>query len=186
MLKPAVPQLLSRTNGIKCRPSSPDASKAYSGKSVFSSKLVCSDCGGFYGRKVWHSTDTYRKVIWRCNSKFKSDSKCITPHLDAETIRNKFLIDYNQLVVKRESVISDCLLMRQALSDCTARDAEIYNLNEEITVVAELVKACVRENATSAQSQAEYAKKYNGLLAHYEKAMTRLAELTVEKEQKRD
>ena len=31
--------------------------KAYSGKSVFSAKLVCEDCGAFFGPKVWHSTD---------------------------------------------------------------------------------------------------------------------------------
>lgn len=31
--------------------------RAYSGNSVFSSKLVCGDCGGFFGQKVWHSTD---------------------------------------------------------------------------------------------------------------------------------
>ena len=34
------------------------------------------------GRKVWHSTDKYRKVIWRCNAKFKGEEKCKTPHLD--------------------------------------------------------------------------------------------------------
>ena len=31
--------------------------RAYSGNSVFSSKLVCGDCGGFFGQKVWHSND---------------------------------------------------------------------------------------------------------------------------------
>ena len=42
--------------------------RAYSGSSIFASKLICGDCGGFYGQKVWHSTDAYRRVIWRCNS----------------------------------------------------------------------------------------------------------------------
>lgn len=110
----------------------------------------------------------------------------MTPHLGAEIIQKKFLIAYNRLMENREGVINDCLLIRQVLSDCTALDAEIDNLNEEITVVAELVKACVNDNATSAQSQEEYAKKYNGLLARYEKATMRLAELTAEKERKRD
>ena len=160
--------------------------RAYSGNSVFSSKLVCGDCGGFFGQKVWHSNDPYRKVIWRCNSKFKGDAKCSTPHLDTETIQWKFLIAYNRLMADRESVISDCASMRQMLSDTTALDAELASLNEEITVVAELVKACVRENASTAQSQEEYAKKYNGLLARYEKATARLAEVTAEKERKLD
>jgi chromosome segregation ATPase len=86
----------------------------------------------------------------------------------------------------RESVIVDCAIMRQVLSDTTTLDAELDSLNEEITVVAELVKTCVRENASTAQSQEEYAKKYNGLLARYEKATARLAEVAAEKERKRN
>jgi len=30
----------------------------------FSGKVVCGECGSFYGSKVWHSTSKYRKVIW--------------------------------------------------------------------------------------------------------------------------
>ena len=33
---------------------------SYSGKSCFASRIVCGDCGSFYGSKVWHSTDAYR------------------------------------------------------------------------------------------------------------------------------
>ena len=31
------------------------------------SRLVCADCGGYFGAKTWHSTDAYRRVVWRCN-----------------------------------------------------------------------------------------------------------------------
>jgi hypothetical protein len=160
--------------------------RAYSGNSVFSSKLVCGDCGGFYGQKVWHSTDTYRKVIWRCNSKFKGQKKCATPHLDAETIKQKFLIAYNLLMKNRDGVIGDCELIRLAVSDCTALDAEIDRLSEEIEVVAEMVKSCVKENASAAQSQEEYTKKYNALVKRYEKATKRVDELSVERTRKQD
>lgn len=160
--------------------------RAYSGNSVFSSKLVCGDCGGFFGQKVWHSTDTYRKVIWRCNSKFKGDKKCATPHLDAETIQQKFLIAYNLLMKNRDGVIGDCELMRLAVSDCTALDAEIDRLSEEIEVVAEMVKSCVKENASAAQSQEEYTKKYNALVKRYEKATKRVDELGAERTRKQD
>ena len=160
--------------------------RAYSGNSVFSSKLVCGDCGGFFGQKVWHSNDPYRKLIWRCNSKFKGESKCATPHLDTETIQQKFLISYNRLMTDRDSVISDCASMQQVLSNTLALDAELDSLNEEITVVSELVRTCVRDSASTAQSQEEYTNKYNGLLARYEKATARLAEVNAEKERKRD
>ena len=37
--------------------------RAYSDK-AFHSKIICGDCGGFYGRKVWHSTDAYKSAIF--------------------------------------------------------------------------------------------------------------------------
>ncbi len=43
----------------------------HSSASPFSSKIICGKCGGFYGSKVWHSNDKYRKIIWRCNAKYK-------------------------------------------------------------------------------------------------------------------
>ena len=36
----------------------------HSGASCFSSKIVCGECGNFYGSKVWHSTSKYRRTIW--------------------------------------------------------------------------------------------------------------------------
>ncbi|MGX8709456.1 MAG: recombinase family protein [bacterium] len=160
--------------------------RAYSGNSVFSSRVVCGDCGSFFGQKVWHSNDAYRKVIWRCNGKFKGEKKCTTPHLDIETIQQKFLFAYNQLMENREGVISDCNQIRNLVSDCTELDAEIDKLTEEIEVLAEMVKACVKENAASAQSQKEYTKKYNALVKRYEKTSARLDTLSTEKSRKQD
>lgn len=160
--------------------------RSYSGNSIFSSKLVCGDCGGFFGQKVWHSTDAYRKVIWRCNSKFKGEKKCGTPHLDTETIQQKFLLAYNQLMQNRDGVIADCTQMRQMISDCATLNAEIEKLTEEIDIVAEMVKACVKENASSAQSQEEYTKKYSSLVKRYEKTASRLDALSAERARKQD
>lgn len=47
----------------------------YSGRSCFASRVVCGDCGAFYGSKVWHSTDEYRRTIWRCNNKYAGETK---------------------------------------------------------------------------------------------------------------
>lgn len=51
----------------------------YSGVSIFFNKIKCADCGGWYGSKVWHSTDRYRKVIYRCNRKKYNGEKCHSP-----------------------------------------------------------------------------------------------------------
>ena len=47
--------------------------------SPFSNKLVCGDCGGFYGHKVWHNRkNTERYDVWYCNRKY-SGEKCQSP-----------------------------------------------------------------------------------------------------------
>jgi len=153
----------------------------YSGNSIFSSKLVCGDCGSFYGQKVWHSTDAYRRVIWQCNGKFKGENKCTTPHLEAETIQRMFLKAYNQMMGNRERVIEDCEIMQTTLCDCTKLDADIAKWQEEIEVVAELVKKHVQDNASCAQSQDEYSKRYENLAKRYEKAVAKCEALTTER-----
>ena len=160
--------------------------RSYSGSSIFASKLICGDCGGFYGKKVWHSTDAYRREVWRCNSKFKGEARCETPALDTEVIQQMFLNAYNQLMGSREQVIRACEVMRTVVSDFSELDAEIEALNEEIQVVAGLVSQCIKENATSQQSQEEYNKKYNRLVKRYEKAVDRLKRATAEKESRTD
>lgn len=151
--------------------------KSYSGKSVLSAKLVCEDCGGFFGSKVWHSTDQYRRTIWQCNSKFSNEKRCHTPVLDTETVQQLFIKAYNQMMQDRRRIISDCELMRRTLTDFGTLDADIERQLEETQVVAELVKAAVKENASTAQSQEAYLKKYEALTERYEKASTELERL---------
>ncbi|WP_369695080.1 recombinase zinc beta ribbon domain-containing protein [Ruminococcus flavefaciens] len=55
---------------------------------AFSFLPLCGECGSFFGSKVWHSTDKYRRVIWQCNKKFKGTNLCKTPHFYVELSRN--------------------------------------------------------------------------------------------------
>lgn len=151
--------------------------KAYSGKSVLSAKLICEDCGSFFGSKVWHSTDKYRRVIWQCNSKFKNGERCHTPTVDAETVQRLFIKAYNQMMKNRKQVIEDCELMRRTLVDFGALDADIERQLEETQVIAEMVKTAVRENASTVQSQEAYLKKYDVLTKRYETAAAELERL---------
>ena len=67
--------------------------------------------------------------------------------------------------------------MRRALTDFAELDAEIERQLEETQVVAELVKAAVKENASTAQSQEAYLRKYEALTERYEKAAAELERL---------
>ena len=141
--------------------------KAYSGTSVFSSRLVCSDCGDFFGSKVWHSTDAYRKEIWRCNHKFGRDRICNTPHLTAQQIQTMFLRAYNELMQDRTQIIADCAMLRELVLDCSKQEKAIAEVEREMAVTATLVAASVKENATTVQEQDEYNRKFAELEAQY-------------------
>lgn len=95
-----------------------------------------------------------------------------------------FLKAYNQLMGDRERVIEDCGEMRALVFDCTELDNKIGALNEEIEVIAGLVDQCVRENATTTQSQEEYADKYNRLVKRYERVVGKLKTAQAEREGK--
>ena len=156
----------------------------YSGSSIFASRIVCGDCGSFYGSKVWHSNSKYRRTIWQCNEKFNGEKTCSTPHLMEEDIKARFLAAFNKLLDDREALLEDCRLMQSHLTDCTALDTELEDLRQEIEVVTELTQRCIQENAQSAQSQEEYAERYKGYVARYEKAKARVDVLQEQKKQR--
>lgn len=99
--------------------------RVYSSSNIFSAKIVCACCGGFFGSKVWHSTSKYRRMIWQCNHKFSNGEKCTTPHLYEDEIKKKFIEVRRQVFTDKEEFISSCREIVALLSDCTALDKKI-------------------------------------------------------------
>ena len=136
--------------------------------SVFSSKIVCSDCGGYYGPKVWNSNRPNRKIIWRCNDKYKHDTHCQTPHITEEEIRVQFVAAFNRLLGMKEQVIADCRIARETLRDCSSLEREIADLRKEQEQVAELARIAILEHVGVAEGggnalQEEYLAKHDAL-----------------------
>ena len=119
--------------------------------------------------------------IWRCNNKFSNETHCCTPTLDTETVQAQFITAYNRLMRDRRLLVEDCELMRTSLTDFALLDAQIEKAEEEANVVAELVNGLVRENASTAQSQDAYLRKYEALTQRYEAAKAELDRLLKER-----
>ncbi|MCB2360640.1 recombinase family protein [Clostridium estertheticum] len=136
--------------------------------SCFSGKIVCGECGSFYGSKIWHSTSKYRRVIWQCNSKFKNDEKCSTPPLYEETLKQAFIDAFSSLLENRDEILQGYEVIIQVLADTSKLDKEGAKLQNECKVGAEQIRKCVEENAYTALNQAEYEERYNSLAERYE------------------
>ena len=149
----------------------------YSGVSIFSGKIRCGECGGYFGSKVWHSTDKYRRIVYRCNKKYDGQ-KCQTPHVTEEEIKEAFVTAFNRLVTEREEIVANARLVRQTLCDTTVLAEEKAKLQQELAVLVEMTEKCIRENARIAQNQEEYQKHYEGLVARYDAVKARFDEVT--------
>ena len=157
--------------------------------SIFSSKIRCGDCGGFYGSKVWHSNDKYRKVIWRCNHKYDDGKNCSTPHLDEETIKALYLKALRILGKERDEIVATFEAVKDEMYDTMELETEQAALQQEVMVVTELVEQCISENAHVAQNQKDYQKKYDALSDRCDRTKERLDKVSgriMERQAKRE
>lgn len=57
----------------------------------FAGKIICGDCGEFYGHKVWRVRSTGEHYdVWYCNHKYDGDVPCATLRLREEEIKAAF------------------------------------------------------------------------------------------------
>lgn len=161
-----------------------DAVKRTACHSPFAGKVICGDCGEWFGPKVWHSNSQYRRVIWQCNHKFKGDEKCATPHLTEDALKESTRQALSFLIENREALIEDGRLVKAALTDHTEIDAELRAVAEEMEVVAGLIEKSIAANAITALDQEDYAKTYECLTERYQGLRKRYTDLTKQREDK--
>lgn len=158
----------------------------YSRNSIFSGRLICADCGSYYGKKVWHSNDAYRKEIFQCNYKFhKGKDKCKTPSLTEDQIKEMFLKALGILISQKENAIQDIELVLALLSDTRAEDEAISDAEAEMDVVSSLLGKEIEANSRAALNQAEVQKKHEVLVERYNKAKTSIEKATNDKTEKK-
>ena len=153
--------------------------RKFSGNDIFSAKIICGDCGGFFGAKVWHSNSKYRRVIWQCNQKFSQN--CTTPHLYEDEIKMRFLTAFASFFQQRDLVLETCQMLIDDLSDTTLLDLRIEKTSREMNAVAAVTKKHIAQNAETEQDQEEYDQKYHALVQQYEKLQQQFTKLQQER-----
>ena len=172
-------EIKARENGSK-----------HSGVSIFANKIECGCCGGWYGAKVWHSTDKYRRVIYRCNKKYAHKGKpCSTRHLTENEIKQIFVKALNSLVEVRENVIAELRSLIDSICQTRELTEEHNSVEQELSILTERLESLIRENARVAQDQTACLKQENEIRAHYlekQRDLEQLNEQIAERESKRN
>ena len=133
------------------------------GGTIFSGRIVCGECGQIYGSKVWHSTDKYRRVVWRCNDKFNGGTKCGTPTLSEEQVKEAFERLLVKLAIDKKERIRNLREVQKEVGDVRTLEREKAAILVERDAISEMVRQSIHQNATVAQDQEKYNRHYDEL-----------------------
>jgi len=154
----------------------------YSSSNIFSSRLKCGDCGGYYGRKKWHSNTRHERFVYQCNQKYKKGTKiCKTPHLSEEEIKQKFIDAYNITVEDKDRIIADTNKVILLLTNTEELDKRIIELENELQAQSKLIKRLLKDNSKIITNSETYNMKYKKLSERFNEIKDELDSLKVER-----
>jgi DNA invertase Pin-like site-specific DNA recombinase len=171
-----------------------EVGKLRSTQHVFSSRIVCGECGNRFGRKTWSSTSKYKKIVWQCNGKYQcnnhskrrkkkiSGAQCSQPHLTDAQLEYAFITAFNQMAAVKEEYCREYETLIAELTDTDALDKEISAVNTEKIATYEKIEAAIYENSRRALNQDEYNERFEKINTRYDELKARLSELAVQRQ----
>lgn len=135
---------------------------SYSGTDVFVNKIVCGECGGFFGRKVWHSNDKYKRIVYRCNRKFDNDKKCDIGVVTEDEAKQLFVEEYNKL--DKTKAIKTTKGIIKKLTNTSEIEASLKAEKEISEKIVEKINALIDKNSRVVMNQDEFKIKKEELI----------------------
>ena len=136
----------------------------------FAARIRCAQCGGWYGRKTWHSTRKYARHIWRCNNKYEGNKTgCTTPHIYEAQIEEAFVAALAEQL-QQLPVADDLLATVDATLDTKTLRVELGALDEQAEGLVARMNTLVTQGAHAAIDPDRYDADYANLERKYQKA----------------
>jgi DNA invertase Pin-like site-specific DNA recombinase len=158
----------------------------YLGRSgCFSSKIICGECGSYYGRKVWHSNDKYRKVIWRCQHKYDNGEPCKTPHVTEDQIKAAFIEEMNRVIANKDQVLTDIRTLIATLVDTRELDEKETFANKKLEAISTMRRRLVDDYARALVEQKQFDFRYAEFLAQSRVLEEHIEEIAEQREQRK-
>jgi DNA invertase Pin-like site-specific DNA recombinase len=145
--------------------------KHKSASGIFAGQIICGECSGVYGRRVWNKGANREVVMWQCNQRYKS--RCVTPVLREEDIKKLAVEAINKILTDKEKIIEQFVEAEAVLFDVSELKTEQLSIRQKIDELSIEVREQVINNGWSAQDQSEYRKEYNLLGERYQELRQR-------------
>ena len=145
--------------------------------SPFCTKLVCGDCGSFYGHKIFHAKEKHSKDVWYCNRRYQGSNNCSTPILAEGDLIRYYLQALSEILADKDRYISTC---KAQMDEANALEKIRFKREKaEVALAKDIAKiqALVRENAYISQDQQVYRQRFEEMSEQIEKQKNTIAEL---------
>lgn len=121
---------------------------------IFSSKIICGDCGSHFRRQKIYIGKPYEKIIWTCHKHVKDKESCHMKAIREDVLQQAFVAMWNKLYTNQGTVLEPLL---KALTELTASkpdteeieqlDNEIYSLSEQSRILNQVMKKGYMDSA---------------------------------------
>ncbi len=148
--------------------------------SPFNAKIICGQCGSYYGRKVWHSNSKYRKQIWRCNRKYEAETVCDTPNIDVSILEAAFVKAFSQMLSDKEQHIVRLEKMLPILANVSDLEKQLDEAQNRHAELMSALRRYMEENTRQIQNQAEYNRRFSEQDAECKRAEEQITQLKEE------
>ena len=148
--------------------------------SPFNAKIICGQCGSYYGRKVWHSNSKYRKQIWRCNRKYETETVCDTPNIDESILEAAFVKAFSQMLSNKEQHIVRLEKMLPTLADTSSLEKQLDEAQNRHADLMDSLRRYMEENTRQIQNQEEYNRRFSEQDAECKRAEGQITQLKEE------
>jgi len=128
--------------------------------SPFAAKIVCGECGGYYGSKVWHSTNKYQYRGWRCNRKYANSVPCNTPRIREDELKAAFIRAFNRVLGDKSRYIAQFEELLPLLADTSILEGKLTQAQEACDAAVERMRHYVEENTRLLRDQEEYERRF--------------------------
>lgn len=145
--------------------------------SPFAAKLICSECGGYYGSKVWHSNSKYRNQIWRCNRKYSDGKVCKTPYIREDELKLAFIQAINQILGNKERYLKNFEELLPLLADTSESEKELEKLQGEHESLIDRMHSYMEENKREIQDQEGYNRHYSEMMEELKRSGNQLNQM---------
>lgn len=121
---------------------------------IFSSKIICGDCGSHFRRQKIYIGKPYEKIIWTCHKHVEDKESCHMKAIRDDVLQQAFVDMWNKLYTNQGTVLEPLL---KALTELAASkpdteeieqlDNEIHSLSEQSLILNQVMKKGYMDSA---------------------------------------